>query len=267
MKQQTPARCTATSATRALLAEPVRRPAHPARGRRAPERHAALRRTIPKTSGARSDCRAHEVDNLYVVDGSFFPSSGAVNPALTIIANALRVGDHLIDRLGLSVARTRGGGAMTRRTLFLLCVAIATLRDRRFRAACRRSRQEGQRSGAVALTTPDSPSSDMDRSVEFYTRVLSFTKVSDVEVSGRDYELLSGVFGASAPSRAPDARRRADRADRVPRAAWTSDPAGRPQQRSQLPARRHHRQRHGEGVRTVETSRCCAGIDRAAASP
>jgi choline dehydrogenase-like flavoprotein len=35
------------------------------------------------------------------VDGSFFPSSGAVNPALTIIANALRVGDHLIDRLGL----------------------------------------------------------------------------------------------------------------------------------------------------------------------
>lgn len=45
-------------------------------------------------------CRAWEVDNLYVVDGSFFPSSGAVNPALTIMANALRVGDHLIERLG-----------------------------------------------------------------------------------------------------------------------------------------------------------------------
>jgi len=44
-------------------------------------------------------CRAHEVDNLYVVDGSFFPSSGAVNPSLTIMANALRVGDHLLDRL------------------------------------------------------------------------------------------------------------------------------------------------------------------------
>ena len=42
---------------------------------------------------------AHEVDNLYVVDGSFFPSSGAVNPALTIMANALRVGDHLLERL------------------------------------------------------------------------------------------------------------------------------------------------------------------------
>ena len=45
------------------------------------------------------NCRAHEVDNLYVVDGSFFPSSGAVNPALTIMANALRVGDHLKARL------------------------------------------------------------------------------------------------------------------------------------------------------------------------
>jgi choline dehydrogenase-like flavoprotein len=38
------------------------------------------------------------VDNLYVVDVSFFPSSGAVNPALTIMANALRVGDHLRER-------------------------------------------------------------------------------------------------------------------------------------------------------------------------
>jgi choline dehydrogenase-like flavoprotein len=45
------------------------------------------------------DCRTHDVDNLYVVDGAFFPSSAAVNPTLTIIANALRVGDRLIDRL------------------------------------------------------------------------------------------------------------------------------------------------------------------------
>ena len=42
----------------------------------------------------------HEVDNLYVVDTSFFPSIGAVNPALTAMANALRVGDHLLARLG-----------------------------------------------------------------------------------------------------------------------------------------------------------------------
>ena len=45
------------------------------------------------------------MDNLYVVDASFFPSSGAVNPALTIMANALRVADHLIDRLGAGVRR------------------------------------------------------------------------------------------------------------------------------------------------------------------
>jgi choline dehydrogenase-like flavoprotein len=54
----------------------------------------------PSTSVLDPMCRTHEVDNLYVVDGSFFPSSGAVNPALTIMANALRVGDHLLERLG-----------------------------------------------------------------------------------------------------------------------------------------------------------------------
>jgi len=54
----------------------------------------------PRTSALDVHCRAHEVDNLYVVDGSFFPSSAAVNPALTIAANALRVADHLTARLG-----------------------------------------------------------------------------------------------------------------------------------------------------------------------
>jgi choline dehydrogenase-like flavoprotein len=54
----------------------------------------------PRTSALDPNCKAHEVDNLYVVDGSFFPSSGAVNPALTIMANALRVGDHILERLG-----------------------------------------------------------------------------------------------------------------------------------------------------------------------
>lgn len=58
----------------------------------------------PKTSVLNLNCRAHQVDNLYVVDGSFFPSSAAVNPSLTIMANALRVGDHILDRLGTSHA-------------------------------------------------------------------------------------------------------------------------------------------------------------------
>ena len=53
----------------------------------------------PRTSALDVNCKAHDVDNLYLVDGSFFCSSGAVNPALTIMANALRVGEHLIQRM------------------------------------------------------------------------------------------------------------------------------------------------------------------------
>ena len=56
--------------------------------------------TDPKTSVLDVNCKAHELDNLYVVDTSFFPSIGAVNPGLTAMANALRVGDHLRQRLG-----------------------------------------------------------------------------------------------------------------------------------------------------------------------
>jgi choline dehydrogenase-like flavoprotein len=62
----------------------------------------------PKTSALDVNCKTHDVDNLYVVDGSFFPSSAAVNPALTIIANALRVGDHLLERMGASSSAMLG---------------------------------------------------------------------------------------------------------------------------------------------------------------
>ncbi|WP_208458799.1 GMC oxidoreductase [Kaistella flava (ex Peng et al. 2021)] len=53
----------------------------------------------PETSVLDPHCKTHEIDNLYVVDGSFFPSCGAVNPSLTIIANAIRVGEHLLDKI------------------------------------------------------------------------------------------------------------------------------------------------------------------------
>ena len=53
----------------------------------------------PRTSVLDLNCKTHDLDNLYIVDGSFFVSSAAVNPALTIIGNALRVGDHLLERL------------------------------------------------------------------------------------------------------------------------------------------------------------------------
>jgi choline dehydrogenase-like flavoprotein len=49
----------------------------------------------PSTSVLDPYCRAHDVPNLFVVDASFFPSSAAVNPGLTIVAQALRVADHL----------------------------------------------------------------------------------------------------------------------------------------------------------------------------
>jgi len=55
--------------------------------------------TDPATSALDANCKAHELDNLYVTDTSFFPSIGAVNPALTAMANAIRVGEHLEERL------------------------------------------------------------------------------------------------------------------------------------------------------------------------
>jgi choline dehydrogenase-like flavoprotein len=54
----------------------------------------------PESSVLDLNCKAHELDNLYVLDSSFFVSIGAVNPTLTIIANTLRVGEHLLERLG-----------------------------------------------------------------------------------------------------------------------------------------------------------------------
>jgi hypothetical protein len=62
----------------------------------------------PKTSVLDINCKAYDLENLYVVDGGFFPSSNAVNPALTIMANALRVGDHLLQRLGAASATVAG---------------------------------------------------------------------------------------------------------------------------------------------------------------
>jgi choline dehydrogenase-like flavoprotein len=55
--------------------------------------------TDPATSVLDTDCKAHQLDNLYLADASFFPSIGAVNPTLTIIANALRVADKIVHRL------------------------------------------------------------------------------------------------------------------------------------------------------------------------
>jgi len=58
--------------------------------------------TDPKSSVLDVNCKAHELDNLYVVDTSFFVSIGAVNPALTAMANAIRVAEHLAERLNVT---------------------------------------------------------------------------------------------------------------------------------------------------------------------
>ncbi len=56
--------------------------------------------TDPATSVLDVNCKAHELDNLYITDASFFPSISSVNPTLTIIANALRVAEHIRQRIG-----------------------------------------------------------------------------------------------------------------------------------------------------------------------
>jgi len=53
--------------------------------------------TDPRTSVLDEYCRAHEVPNLFVVDGSFMPTSGGAAPTLTILANSFRVADHIVD--------------------------------------------------------------------------------------------------------------------------------------------------------------------------
>ena len=66
----------------------------------------------PASSVLDANCKAHELDNLYVTDASFFPSSAAVNPTLTIVANAWRVGAHLKDRLGAQTPREKRANAV-----------------------------------------------------------------------------------------------------------------------------------------------------------
>jgi len=65
--------------------------------------------TDPATSALDLNCKMHELDNVYVTDSSFFVSSTAVNPTLTIIANALRVAEHIAERLSVSAVPAQAG--------------------------------------------------------------------------------------------------------------------------------------------------------------
>ena len=81
--------------------------------------------TDPADSVLDADCKAHEVDNLYVVDTSFFPSISAVNPALTAMANAIRVGDHLLERD--SAGERRVDGHVRSKSTIAMSMTIARL--------------------------------------------------------------------------------------------------------------------------------------------
>ena len=108
---------------------------HPGRRRARTRPAPAGSATDPATSVLDANCKAHELDNLYVVDTSFFPSIGAVNPALTAMANALRVGDHLLERLGAPQAAPEPAHVRDRPTPAARRHRRRRLRRRRLRAA------------------------------------------------------------------------------------------------------------------------------------
>jgi catechol 2,3-dioxygenase-like lactoylglutathione lyase family enzyme len=138
----------------------------------------------PQSSALDLNCRAHEVDNLYVVDASFFPSSAAVNLTLTIIANALRVGNHLLERLGCGSARQRSARWPS-------SVAFVSLR-----ASLGRARRLCRRRDCCTGGEPRPP----DR---FYNGALSFVPSNDAESPAialqLGEEIIELVQGAARP--------------------------------------------------------------------
>ena len=67
--------------------------------------------TDPKTSVLDPDCKVWDIDNLYVVDASFLPSSTAFNPSLTIVAQALRSAEAILKELGETQAPVASAAA------------------------------------------------------------------------------------------------------------------------------------------------------------
>ena len=133
-----------------------------------------------------------------MVDASFFvSSSGAVNPALTIMANALRVGDHLKQRLRVYTSfnrhratRCTGWGAvMPAKIRLALLLSLTLILARPLFSAADPAPPVGptrvRAIGPILITV-----ADMDRSIDFYSRILTFEKVSDAELA----EMKSNTF-------------------------------------------------------------------------
>ena len=83
----------------AMEPDALRAGGHRRRDDHPPARHLPLRQRPGHVSVLDKDCRAHEVPNLYVVDGSFMPTSGGIPNTLTIMANAYRVADRLVQKV------------------------------------------------------------------------------------------------------------------------------------------------------------------------
>ncbi len=147
--------------------------------------------TSPKDSVVDPEGRVHGLEGLYVVDGSILPRSSRVNPALTIYAWALRVCDLIVRRARpaplAAVACALLGSYSARAVELPGCPTIDTNPV---------AHQAGLHPAAItAVVSIAMTVSDLDRAVDFYTRVLGFRLDSERELFGEQYERLYGLFG------------------------------------------------------------------------
>ena len=184
--------------------------------------------TDPATSVLDADCKAHELDNLYVVDTSFFPSIGAVNPALTAMANAIRVGEHLtarsqLNRLAVPHPRTitRQGATHDTRPARSPSSPVATAASAR--RSCSPSPRPAPTSSSTTSPTSRPPRTSRSRSPRSGDQAIGV----DADVSKVD-DL----------QRLIDSRRRRPSAGST---SWSTTPASRRARRSSTPPKRSTR--------------------------
>lgn len=146
----------------------------------------------PENSVVDTEGRVHGLEGLYVVDGSVLPRSSRVNPALTIYAWALRVGDRIVRSARLPQLTA------------IACALLATHAARALELPGCPMPDVGPATHSALQHTPAATAvvsiaitvNDLDRALEFYTRVLDFRAGPEHELFGERYERLYGLFGA-----------------------------------------------------------------------
>ena len=169
----------------------------PLAGRGASERDGAFRAATRRPPRSTSTVARTKSTTSTSWTAASFPSSGAVNPALTIMANALRVGDHILERLGANTAASTevaqcsdsyssSTSLSDRRSQLVFAAAmLVSARWLRHDAVNNRCGHRTNDCTVSAVDVVGMTVSDMDRAVAFYTGVLPFSKVSERELSGR----------------------------------------------------------------------------------